>query len=88
MEDKEEYKTLISEIIKKQSVILGPQIAVMKARSIEGLVVTDDGAVTDITQDPKIILQKLVNSYVELSGEIVKNALSSIFSKYPAIDCL
>ena len=80
------YKTIISEIIQKQIVILGPAIAVMKARSIEGLEVSDDGKVLSIQGDPQEVMQKLIDLYVDLSGQIVKNALGSIFAKYPGIE--
>ena len=86
MEKKEQYFALVTEIIKKQAVILGPDIAILKARSIPGLTVDDKGEVKDIAGDPKDIIQSLVNVYVELSGLIVKNALSSVFEKYPNID--
>ena len=86
MEDPAQYTTLITEVIQKQSVILGPEIALLKARSVPGLTVADDGTVTDIQGDPKQVLQQLVDRYVELSGLIVKNALGSIFAKYPDIN--
>lgn len=85
MAEKEQYQQLISEIIAKQSVILGPQIAVLKARGVSELQVSENGQVTDIAGDPNAALQKLVNEYVNLSGLIVKNALGSIFEKYPTI---
>lgn len=84
MERKEDYIALISEIIEKQAVILGPDIAILKARSIPALVF-NDGKVTDIKGDMDQALQALIDEYVELSGLIVKNALGSIFSKYPNI---
>ena len=82
---KEEYQKILSEIIKKQIVILGPQIAVLKARNVPGLKVGDDGTVTEIFGLEQEILQKLIDEYVALSGEIVKNAVNSIFKKYPSI---
>jgi len=85
MDEKTQYLALTSEIIAKQAVILGPDIAILKARSVGDLTVSDDGKVININGDPKIVLQKLVNTYVELSGMIVKNALGSIFEKYPGI---
>jgi hypothetical protein len=48
--------------------------------------VNDSGVVTDIKGDENTVLQKLVNAYVELSGMIVKNALGSIFEKYPDVN--
>ena len=86
MENTEQYTKLLTEIIKKQAVILGPDISLLKARSIGGLKVSDDCTVTNIEGDPKEIIQKLVNTYVELSGLIVKSALSSIFDKYPGVN--
>lgn len=80
-----QYTALIGEIIKKQSLILGPEIAVLKARSVPGLMVDNDGKVTGVGDNPKETLQNLVDQYVELSGLIVKNALGSIFAKYPDI---
>jgi len=76
---------MLSEIIEKQIVILGPQIAILKARNVPGLKVSDDGKVTDITDSEQVVLQKLIDEYVALSGEIVKNAVNSIFKKYPSI---
>jgi hypothetical protein len=80
-----DYKQMFTEIIKKQIIILGPQIAVLKARGVPGLKVTDDGVVTDVSGPEQVILQKLIDEYVSLSGEIVKNAVNSIFEKYPSI---
>jgi len=85
MQEKERYKTLMSEVIAKQAVILGPEIAVLKARNVPGIVVGDSGEVTDITSEPSKILKKLVDEYISLSGEIVKNVMKPIFDKYPEI---
>ena len=85
MNDKEQYKSLISDIIAKQIVILGPDIAVLKARNVPELEIGKDGKALDIRGDYSQALQKLINEYVNLSGLIVKNALGSIFEKYPTI---
>lgn len=83
--DKEQYMALLSEIIKKQAVILGPDIAILKARGVMELSVDESGKVTDIKGDSDAALQKLVDQYVALSGQIVKTALSSVFTKYPSL---
>ncbi len=85
-ENNDKYKALLSEIIAKQSVILGPEISVLKARNVPGITVSNNGVVTEITGDYRQILEKLVDEYVALSGMIVKNALSSIFAKYPELE--
>jgi hypothetical protein len=81
----EDYKDILTEIIKKQAVILGPQIAVLKARNVAGITVSDDGIVSKIDADSNIALQQLIDQYVSLSGEIVKNAVNSVFAKYPSL---
>ena len=86
MDKKTQYVAIISEIIARQSIILGPSMAILKARSVPELTVNDKGVVTDIKGDENTVLQKLVNAYVELSGMIVKNALGSIFEKYPDVN--
>ncbi len=85
MEQIEQYKSIMSEIIIKQGVILGPDMAVARARKVSGIEVASDGNVTKISGDPSEALKNLVDTYVELSGQIVKNALGSIFTKYPEI---
>lgn len=84
-EQNQEYQKLLTEIIQKQIAILGPAIAVMKARNILGLEVKDDGIVTNVEGNPQEIVRNLVDEYVDLSGQIVKNALSSVFLKYPEL---
>lgn len=83
--DKEQYLELLTEIIKKQAVILGPEIAILKARNVSELVVDKDGKVTDVVGDPDAATKKLVDEYVALSGQIVKTALNSVFTKYPSL---
>lgn len=86
MEGKNQYQFLMSEIIAKQSVILGAEMAVMKAKNISGLTVDKDGKVTDISGDPKEKMQELIEAYVALSGQIVMNTLAPLFSKYPDVE--
>ncbi len=86
MEEKEQYQALMSEIIAKQAIILGPEIAVLKARNVSELTIADGGKVTGIAGDPAQAVQKLVNEYVALSGEIVRNITKPIFEKYPSIN--
>lgn len=85
MEEKNQYISLISEIITKQAVILGPDIALLKARNVLGLMIDETGKVIDVKGDPSAVVEQLIDEYVQLSGQIVKSALSSIFTKYPNI---
>ncbi len=80
-----EYKDLMTEIVQKQIVILGPDIAVLKARNVKDLTVQDDGTVTSVAGEPQEALQHLIDEYIALSGLIVKNILGPVFAKYPKI---
>ena len=79
------YQNLINDIVAKQTVILGPDIVLMKARNVPGLTIGDDGKVKNIEGDPQKVLQSLIDEYIALSGQIVKNILSPVFAKYPDI---
>lgn len=85
MDTTENYKNLITEIVHKQMDILGPDIAIRKARNVPGLKLTDAGEVLGLQGDPSEVLRKLVDEYISLSGEIVKNILGPVFAKYPEI---
>jgi hypothetical protein len=75
-----EHQKLLTDVIKKQIVILGPDITLAKARNVAGLTVADDGTVTAITGDPKAITQKLIDQFMELSGLIVKKTMEPLLA--------
>lgn len=85
MDQAEQYKAVMSEIIVKQSIILGPDMAIARAKKVADIEVGDKGEVTSVKGDPADALKRLIDTYVELSGQIVKNALGPIFTKYPDI---
>lgn len=85
MQEDTDYKKLMTEVIQKQVVILGPDIAIMKAKNVSELSVADDGSVTEINGDPNAVLQKLIDEYVALSGLIVKKTMEPLLQKYPSV---
>ena len=86
MPDNKGYKELMSDIISKQSVILGPDIARIRAKNVNGLEISEDGKVISIKGEPREVLRNLVDEYVSLSGQIVKTALESVFKKHMDIE--
>lgn len=74
----EEYKRLLTEVIKKQIVVLGPDITLAKARNVPGLVVANDGTVTSFSGNPSDVTQQLINQFMELSGLIVKKTMEPL----------
>lgn len=85
MEQTEQYKAVMAEIIAKQSVILGPEMAIMRAKKVAEIEVGEHGEIVSVAGDPAEALKRLIDTYVELSGQIVKNALGPIFTKYPEV---
>lgn len=81
----QEYQKLLTEVIRKQIVILGPAITLAKARNVSGLTVSDDGTVTAISGNPQVITQQLVEQFMELSGLIVKKTMEPLLSNYPEL---
>ena len=78
-----DYKKLLTDVIKKQMIILGPSITLVKARNVKGLVVADDGTVTGIQGKPQETIQSLIDQFVQLSGMIVKKTMEPLLSLYP-----
>lgn len=79
----QDYKKLVTDVIKKQIVILGPDITLAKARNVKGLTVADDGTVTDMQGPPQELIQNLIDQFVQLSGLIVKKTMEPLLSAYP-----
>jgi len=77
------FKSLIAEIVKKHAVLYGPQIAVSKASAIEGLEVTSEGEVKQVTGDSEYILRQLIATYMDLSTHITKAVFLQILENYP-----
>jgi len=75
-----DYKQLLTEVIKKQMVILGPNITLTKARNVSGLTVSDDGTVTDMKGSPQEMIQALIDQFVQLSGLIVKKTMEPLLN--------
>jgi hypothetical protein len=84
-ENDNEYKTMLTDLIQKQMVVLGPNIALDKARKIPGVKVTDDGTVLDMDGDPQMVLKGVANEYMALSGQIAQMTLNSLLEKYPQV---
>lgn len=85
MTTNEDYQALFSDLVKKQMVMLGPGVAISKARKVAGLTVTEAGEVTAIAGDAQAALKQLASEYMNLSGAIAQTTLTSLLEKYPGI---
>ena len=81
-----DYMQLLSDVIKKQIVILGPDITLAKARNVPGLTVDASGTVTQISGEPQKITQNLIDQFVQLSGLIVKKTMEPLLAYHTAAD--
>jgi len=80
-----DYNSLFSQLIKKQMLVLGPDITLAKVKNVIGITVDINGDVQKIEGDPQKLLQGLINQFVELSGMIVKKTMESILTSYPGM---
>ena len=81
----EDYKKMLTDLIQKQMVVLGPNIALDKARKVPGIKISDDGNVLDMDGNPPMVLKGVANEYMTLSGQIAQMTLNSLLEKYPGI---
>lgn len=83
-----DHQKLLTEVIQKQIIILGPSITLAKARNVPGLTVADDGTVVAMSGDPQELTQKLIEQFMELSGLIVKKTMEPLLASYKASSSL
>jgi hypothetical protein len=81
----EDYKSFINEMVQKQMVIIGPQIAFDKAKNIPGLSIDAAGTVISLSGDPYLVVKNLLDEYSSLSQPITQTILCSAIEKYPAL---
>ena len=81
----EDYKKMLTDLIQKQMVVLGPNIALDKARKVPGLSLNEDGTVAEVTGDPQLVLKGVANEYMTLSGQIAQMTLNTLLEKYPSL---
>lgn len=81
----EQYKAVLSDLIQKQMIILGPSVALGTAKKVTSLTIAPDGKVTDISGDPISAIKQIAQVYMNLSGQIAQNTLDSILEQHPEI---
>lgn len=85
MENIEVYKNMLSDLIKKQMVMLGPNVALGTARKVQGLQLNEQGQITEISGDPQAVVQGVTDAFMNLSGQIAQMTLNTVLEKYPGI---
>ncbi len=75
------YERLAERLIETQRTVIGKR-AVDIARSVDGLSITDDGAVEAVVGDEHTVLDDLVRSYVDVMGDSARTRLTDVASEY------
>ncbi len=75
-----DYQKVITEILQKQMVILGPQITLIKARNVQGMKVADDGKVLSMEGNGHALSVKILEEFRELSPLIVKKTMQPLLN--------
>jgi len=78
------YDQIIAKIIEEQETIIGP-VAVEQAKQVGGLKIDWPQHDVDVSGDPKVAIDKLVEQYKELFGqisvEVCKEAASKLLAQ-------
>ena len=74
------YQKLLNDAIRKQMTILGPQITLMKVRNVQGLTVTDAGAVATLANNPEDVVTNFLEEFRDLSSPLVKKTMQPLLS--------
>lgn len=79
------YRKFITEFVREQMIVLGPNLAVDTANRAEGLAINSRGQVTEIIGDGSQVLYLLVQEYLKLSPQLTNYTIHTLFLKYPDI---
>ncbi len=79
------YKQFISEFVRQQMTVLGPQIAVSTANRTEGLQVDPRGSVVVIEGDAALVLKDLLSEFSKLTPQLTPYFVEGFFNKFPDI---
>jgi hypothetical protein len=74
------YQKLLTDAIRKQMLILGPQITLLKAHNVPELVVTDDGTVAALGPRPEETVTRFLEQFRDLSAPLVKKTMQPLLS--------
>ena len=74
------YQKLLTDAIRKQMIILGPQITLLKVHTVPGLTATDDGTVAALGDKPEETVTHFLEKFRELSSPLVRKTMQPLLS--------
>lgn len=75
-----DYQKVITEVLQKQMIILGPEITLLKARNVQGLKINDDGKVVEMEGNGHALSVKILEEFRELSPLMVKKTMRPLLN--------
>lgn len=75
-----DYQKVLTEVLQKQIVILGPTITLIKARNVEGVNIDDSGRVISLDGDGHALSVKVLEQFRELSPLLVKKTMAPLLN--------
>jgi hypothetical protein len=84
-QDQKTFENILAELIQKEMVIFGPNIALDKARKVKGLKIGNNGEVIAVTGNQALVLKALTAEYLSLSKMVAQMSINSVLEKYPEI---
>jgi hypothetical protein len=80
MDSAQLYQKLLTDAIRKQILILGPQITLLKIHNVPNLAVTDDGTVASLGSKPEETVTRFLEEFRDLSAPLVKKTMQPLLS--------
>ncbi|HVA96356.1 MAG TPA: hypothetical protein VND99_01755 [Candidatus Acidoferrales bacterium] len=76
----QDFQKLLTEAIRKQIIILGPQITLLKAHNVPGMTVSEDGTVIALSGNPSDVVTQFLEQFREISGPLLKKTMKPLLS--------
>jgi len=80
MDSAQLYQNLLTDAIRKQIIILGAQITLLKVHNVPGLTVTEDGTVASLGPKPEETVTRFLQEFRDLSAPLVKKTMQPLLS--------
>ena len=78
-------KQFITELIRRQMVLLGSNLALDTANRVEGIEVDSIGSVRRLQGEPILIIESLIKEFQKLSPQVTNAVVSMQFIQFPEV---
>lgn len=75
-----EYEAVIEVCVRRMAEIVGKRRAVERARSVDGLAITDEGTVEAVDREGRAVLGDLVDAFGTVGGDLVPTIVAGVIA--------